>query len=107
MLRGRPLDPNNPFEVDLAEALGEAMRRDESVAVGVYRALCNVEWERADEQRYSCTWRSASELISGIRAQGEHDLDWYLSGDEGIVDPRIEEALAARGWRPLVPANRS
>jgi hypothetical protein len=51
-----------------------------------------------DGRTYDCTWRDASQLIAGIRSQGEHDLEFYWSGTEGFVDPRIEAALAAHGW---------
>jgi hypothetical protein len=99
MPRGRPVDTREPFEVDLAELLAERIRGDRKDAVAVYDALCNVEWERNDGRTYSCTWRGASELIAGIREQGEHDLEFYYSGTEGFVAGAVEEALAARGWR--------
>jgi hypothetical protein len=99
MPRGRPVDAREPFEVDLAEALGERLRGERNDAVAVYNALCNVEWERNDGRKYGCTWRGASQLIAGIRGQGEHDLEFYYSGSEGFVAREIEEALAARGWQ--------
>jgi hypothetical protein len=100
MMRGRPVNPAEPFEVDLAEALGETIRGDLEAATAVYSALCNIEWEGPDGQHYSCTWRDASMLISGIRDQGEHDLEFYYSGGEGTVDPAVSAALAPRGWHP-------
>jgi hypothetical protein len=98
MPRGRPVDTQEPFEVDLAEVLGERIRGERKDAVAVYHALCNVEWER-NARTYSCTWRCASELIAGIRDQGDHDLEFYYSGTEGFVTREIEQALAARGWQ--------
>jgi hypothetical protein len=56
MMRGRPVDTQEPFEVDLAEALGETVRRDRTGAVIVYNALCNVEWTRPDAEPYAITW---------------------------------------------------
>jgi hypothetical protein len=100
MLRGRPVDPKEPFEVDLAEALGETIRGDREAAVAVYSALCNLEWTRPGAEPYTITWCDASMLISGIRAQGEHDLEFYYSGNEGTIDARVEAGLAARGWHP-------
>ena len=98
------MDPNEPFEVDLAETLGEAMRADERRARAVYGALCNVDWQRADGRTHGCTWHQASEVVSGIRDQGDHDLEFYLSGNEGTVAPEVAAALATRGWRPAEDA---
>ena len=100
MTRGRPVNPAERFEVDLAEALGETIRDDREAAELVYSALCNIEWEGPEGQHYSCSWRDASQLISGIRGQGEHDLEFYYSGREGAVDPAVSAALAPRGWHP-------
>src|SRR2546426_10816830 len=97
MPRGRPVDPREPFEVDLADALGDRIRGQRKDAMAVYDALCNVEGERNDGRKYGCNWRDASQLIAGIREQGAHDLEVYYSGTEGFVHPRIEDALAEPG----------
>ncbi len=100
MMRGRPVDTREPFELDLADAVSETVRDDERAAMAVYAALCNVEWVRSDGRQYTTTWRDASQLISGIRGQGDHDLAFYLSGNEGTVAPTVADALAKRGWFP-------
>lgn len=88
----------HPFENDLAVVLGDAMRQDERIAVNVYAALCNATWVRSDGSTFACTWRQASELVSRIRGLGEHDLEFYGSGNDGGVASDVAAALLARGW---------
>jgi hypothetical protein len=60
MPRGRPVDTREPFEVDLADALGDRIRGARRDAVAVYDALCNVEWERTTGAR--TTARGATQV---------------------------------------------
>lgn len=69
------------------------------MATELYRALCNVDWYK-NGIRWSCSWRYAGGIVADLRNVGEDYLDFYCSGDEGLVNPTIQETLAKIGWSP-------
>lgn len=100
-----------------------AKLQDDRYAQNVYSSLCNMRWQPAEvwpvlsEEYWSCSWRSASGLVSDLRGQGEDYMDWYCSGigsglgngdadgtkgyvSEGVVTDEIREDFARLGWTP-------
>lgn len=75
----------------------------------VYSALCNRGWRRIDaeahpvsERAYTCSWRHAgavaADLAAGPQGEGNY-MEYYCSGNEGVVDQTVEDTLNARGWQ--------
>lgn len=91
------------FEADLRSSLGEAMKDDMGLAVEVYGALCNVDWEHDDGSRYGASWRSAGGLVNEIVNPEDEDAmgycNFYCSGGEGTVSERVSDSLGALGWK--------
>ena len=71
-------------------------------ATNLYRALCNVEWNRVSDKTilWSCSWRYAGGMIASLRHCGEDYMDFYCSGGEGTVDPEIQDDMLKLGWEP-------
>ena len=95
----------------------------------LYAAMCNQEWQHQDvwtvlaHEVWSCSWRSAGDIVANICGQGDY-LDWYCSGmmkghpdddiiaggvdhtkdyvPEGTVTAEIQQDLAQIGWHPVV-----
>ena len=90
------------FEADLRGAFAAQMRDDHGLAVQVYGALCNVDWEHENGTRYSASWRYAGGLVNEIVNPDDKDpmgyCNFYCSGGEGHVRSEIAEGMAARGW---------
>jgi hypothetical protein len=91
---------NNKFERDLSY-IKTGLKEDEEFAKDVYRALCNMRWRmKRTPFKYSCSWRYAGGLIAQLREQGEDYIDFYCSGNEGIVAPNVKEIFYNLGWIP-------
>lgn len=80
------------------EQLKEAAKDDE-FARALYAALCNVYWVK-NGIAWSCSWRYAGGVVADIRQQREDYIDFYCSGNEGNVDPRVAAILLKDGWTP-------
>lgn len=79
-----------------------ARLQDKIFAQHLYSALCNTDlYYQDDPTPVGCTWRTAGGIVADLRDQNEDYLDFYCSGDEGVVYPEIAEALAAIGWRAV------
>ena len=96
--------------------------QDRRYAQNVYAALCNMRWQPAEvwpvltEQYWSCSWRSAGDIVAGLRNQGEDYMDYYCSGirgassydddlvegfvPESTVTDEIRQDFARLGWHP-------
>jgi len=102
---------NLKYEYDLL------MKSDDEFALEVYQALCNMRWrkkgfmnywkcvfmKRHSGVLYSCSWRYAGGLVAEIRGLGESYIDFYCSGNEGIVTKRIKKnfSMMRSGWVPF------
>jgi hypothetical protein len=80
------------------------IKTDEAFAQRVYASLCNTQWkhdDESDDQWDGCTWRSAGAFVAEIR--GNHAaynyMDFYCSGNEGVIDPEFAEILSEHGWK--------
>lgn len=96
-----PGDELEAFEVAL-RTLSERVRTDQALAHELYGALCNMRWRRRDAatEPVSMSWRHAGGVVSHLACQGGCYLDYYCSGNEGLVSARIRDALGALGWIP-------
>ena len=76
--------------------------QDKVFAERLYASLCNMQWKyKADEELWACTWRYAGAMVAELRNQEEEYLDFYCSGNEGIVDSEIGSLLGEMGWNPV------
>jgi len=113
-------------ERDLAEEMASdtivvEYLRDRDIAVEFYSALCNVDWyakkpplpddeliiwklKGERDSAWSCSWRTAGGYIAEIRNKyhntNENYMDFYCSGNEGVVSGLVEECLDRMGWYP-------
>jgi len=94
-----PGDEFEAFEVAL-RTLSERVRTDDAFAHELYGALCNMRWHRRDVDRepVSMSWRYAGGVVSHLACKGGCYLDYYCSGNEGVVSARIRDALCELGW---------
>jgi hypothetical protein len=81
--------------------------RDNPVyAQKLYSALCNQRFQKIEvmpillDQEWSCSWRYAGGIIAEMLGQGDY-IDWYCSGNEGLIDPEIAVDLRELGWTVL------
>jgi len=71
---------------------------DITFANKVYANLCNLVWyDYINDEVISQSWRGAGGFVASIRNLGEDYMDFYCSGNEGEVDPEIEELFNANG----------
>lgn len=94
--------------------------KDVEIAKDFYRALCNTKWYtkewfpapederiisklKGEEKPYwSCSWRVAGGYIAEIRNHyyntTDDYIDFYCSGNEGIVTGLVIECFDRMGW---------
>lgn len=91
------------FEKDLlqCETLPNLIKND-LFAIKLYSALCNNTFYRGNIE-FSPSWRYAGGLVTYMREilldSNATYLDFYMSGNEGVVFSEIEAFLAKIGWR--------
>lgn len=116
------MDISYNLEVDMAkDAIVIAYLKDKNVAIEFYSAMCNMRWRKIitipeDEQIieklkgidstiWSCSWRSAGGIIADIRHYNyntkEDYMDFYCSGNEGLVSNLVMECFGRMGWTPV------
>ena len=69
----------------------------------LYSALCNNRFYYGNNE-WSCSFRDAGDIISDIVGYGDY-LDYYCSGNEGVVTDEIKQDLLTMGWtiKPYEP----
>lgn len=72
--------------------------KTKETAIEVYDALCNTAWyDYIEDKVISYSWRGAggyiAELRNALYRAGEDYMDYYCSGSEGKVTPKIEETF--------------
>jgi hypothetical protein len=88
------------FEDDLRDLFKERLRSSEEDCRDMWGALCNVDWNHpAYDAPVSYSFRAAGGLISEVLGEGCY-MDWYCSGNAGVVPDWIKEGFASRNWIP-------
>ena len=93
----RQCKSHKAFELTLERLLGERIQTDGACGVEMWSALANVDWHAPDGDIISCSFREAGDLVAWLREEGDY-MDWYCSGDVGVVAPWIGDGLAVEGW---------
>ena len=93
--------PWKRFEALLDQNLGERIRADGACGVDLWCALANVEWHGPEGQTISYSFRQAGDVVAWVR-EDVGGLEWYCSGEAGIVADWIAHDLAKAGWSPSV-----
>ena len=89
------------LEADLLKSdLAKILCADDNFANDLYAGLCNVTWIHSSGVEWDCSWRYAGGIIADIRGRGEIYLDFYCSGNEGIVTDAVAELMSKLGWAP-------
>lgn len=97
-------EPKRPvFTKSLEWDIGETWMRDKmedyNYATNVYNALCNVQWQHVEtEEIFHCSWRYAGGIVAQNRRYGEDYMDFYASGNEGVLTKEIVQDFAKLGW---------
>jgi len=96
-------NPNPVFIKSLEWDLGETWIRkkmdDFKYAENVYNAICNTQWQHVETNEiFHCSWRHAGDIVARNRRYGECYMDFYCSGNEGVIDPEIVTDFAKLGW---------
>jgi hypothetical protein len=93
-----------------SDVIRTLVQTDPTFAQELYAALCNNQFihrdmEQPDQDYWSCSWRYAGDVVSGLDANGGDYLDYYCSGNEGRLSSRVADVLALLGWsgRPWPP----
>lgn len=109
MTKEQNLENSLEYDLRFTDWIVKKIRESDDYSQKLYAALCNNEFQRMEifpilrDQRWSCSWRYAGGIIAEIKQRGDY-LDWYCSGDEGVVDPEIREDLKKLCWAVI---NRS
>lgn len=92
-----------------SEEITKLVQSDETFATELYSALCNIDWVK-EGIVWNTSWRSAGGIVSNIKHgyddEGEQlsdYLDYYLSGNEGVVSNRIASKILTLGWKYRKP----
>lgn len=97
--------PRFDLEQDLLrnDAVRKLVQTDRDFGYELYAALCNNQFvhtrmEHPDKDYWSCTWRYAGSIVSDIASEGGDYMNYYCSGREGAISPRVAEILTTMDW---------
>jgi len=92
------------FEEDL-QTLKTRVMNEELFDKELYRALCNVQWQKATEPTmiFSCSWVYAGGIVAELKGNAGfmNYIAYYANGGEGEVSERVLSALRELGWEPI------
>lgn len=75
--------------------------KDDKFCKKLYASLCSQGWyDYIGDEIVSFTWRGAGGFLADVRntlGYKEEYIDWYMSGNEGNVDPEIESFMNENG----------
>jgi hypothetical protein len=86
------------FKLVLDQVLGIWIRKRISNAQAMWCAMANVYWKDPCGNIAAFSFRVAGQMIADIYGKETNYLDYYCSGEDGVVDPVIGKAMAAKGW---------
>ena len=93
-------EANLESDLKTSTAIGELVQ-DEDTANALYAAMCNRAWRHIESgDVWACSWRYSGGVVAEIRGVGDY-MSHYCTGNEGRVDPSIEKALNALGWKSM------
>ena len=103
--------PRKDLEQDLIDCqfIKDKIRSEYGYATRLYDALCNTNWYHDsqlhgngnEDDAWHCSWRYAGDLVATLRGSGEDYLDYYSSGNEGLIADDISNDLNKIGWRGI------
>ena len=94
-------DPEPAFTESLEWDMAHLRNKleDKDYAAKVYDALCNNDWQHVETKDiFHCSWRYAGSIVANNRKYNQDYLDYYCSGNEGVVDPEVALDFAKLGW---------
>ena len=95
------------LEDDIRKLLSQKIIEDYDFALDIYAALCNTGWIRnnsaPDDRAVFFSWRYAGGIVASIRGNFDsmNYMDFYCSGNEGIVSNDVLSTMAEIGWAPI------
>lgn len=92
----REIEKDLEFDLRSCVEIVEKCKKSENYSKKLYAALCNNIFEK-DEKEYSCSWRHSGGIVADLNEKGDY-IDWYCSGNEGILDEEICADLKKIGW---------
>ena len=103
--------PGKDLEQDLIDCqfIKDKIRSENGYATRLYGALCNINWYHDsqlhgngnEDDAWHCSWRYAGDLVATLRGGGANYLDYYSSGNEGLISTDIADDLNKIGWRGI------
>ena len=85
------------YDLRTSEVIGEKVLVY-SYAMALYGTLCNNTFLKEGKEPWHGSWRYVGGLVSEL-VTGQNDyLEYYASGNEGKVDPEVQEDLLKLGW---------
>jgi hypothetical protein len=86
-----------------SDTIRTLVQTDAVFAQELYAALCNnqfvhVRMNHPEDEYWSCTWRYAGGVVAALGAAGGDYLDYYCSGNEGVISSRVAAVLSDIGW---------
>jgi hypothetical protein len=65
---------------------------DVEFAKKIYANLCNLVWyDYISDECIDFSWRESGGFVASVRNLGEEYMDFYCSGNEGVVDEEIKK----------------
>jgi len=88
------------FKRDLDDLFGDAMRSEDGKKIrhDWWSALSNIIWHHEDGTGFSCSFRSAGDIIAYISEDGSNYMDYYCQSSYETVSKEIEEGMKSKGW---------
>lgn len=92
------------YDLRYSENIANKCKASDVYSQNLYAALCNNEFIK-NNQKWSCSWRSAGGIIANLREEGDY-IDWYCSGigstdgyvDESFVTEEVRQDINNLGW---------
>jgi len=71
---------------------------DVEFANKIYANLCNLVWyDYISDECIHFSWRGSGGFVASVRNLGEGYMDFYCSGNEGVVDEEIKKLFNDNG----------